>query len=417
MRCAVLFSVLLSFLSCHELAPNAQRGVKIDTTVTEPIDWTQSAAVFIGIETFVAEGAPPDVRYAADDATDLAWLFAKELPSLLPSDRIDLLLSGRPHKRVSLEHLLVLQREGSVVGTGIGADAIYAHIRESATNVGPDGVFILTIATHGYTTDGGHVLLTPDATTSNLKSVVLNRMLDAIPPGHGRRVLLFVDACRKPYAPAPARQFEDLQFPGDYAIFAASEPGGYARANDAIQNGNFTSAVLAGLAGGAAPDIDGYITPSTLGTFVSGHVRSSSGGEQRPEARFGGLENLPLFRARPVGRVASILAPLPDAAVKPSDMVDVGVNVPGLYVTVFVCSATTSRCWKQNAQPIAAAANETTHVGVQYGDTDVFRLHVALTADDGFLRGETAFRSIPISRRANRIVYWLNSVTVNREEK
>jgi hypothetical protein len=392
--------------------------VKTDTTVTESIDWTQSAGVFIGIETFVSEaGAPPDVRYAADDATDLAWLFAKELPSLLPSDRIDLRLSGRPHKRTSLEHLLILQREGSVTGTGISPDSIYAHIRESAMKVGPDGVLILSIATHGYTIDGAHVLLTPDATTSDPKGVVLSRMLDAIPPGHGRRVLLFADACRKPYAPAPARQFEDLRFPGDYAIFAASEPGGYARANDAVQNGNFTSAVLAGLAGGAAPDSDGYITPSTLGTFVSRHVRESSGGDQRPEARFGGLENLPLFRARPVGRVATILAPRPDAAVSPSDMVDVGVYVPGLYVTVFVCSATTSRCWKQNPRPIAAAANETTRAGVQYGDTDIFRVHVALTADDAFLRGETVFGSIPISRRANRIVYWLDSVTVKREEK
>jgi len=134
MRCVLLLSLLFSFLTCHGLAPDPKRGVKIDMTVTESIDWTQSAGIFIGIESFIAEaGAPQDVRYAADDATDLAWLFAKELPSLLPPDRTLLLLSGRPHKRGSQEHLLVLQREGPVAERRV-RHRLFPAVRSSSSN-------------------------------------------------------------------------------------------------------------------------------------------------------------------------------------------------------------------------------------------------------------------------------------------
>lgn len=418
MRSIVLLPLLIAF-TCAQ-APKEDRGAAHEpygAIVTEPIDWKQSAGVFIGIETFPVAGAPPDVRFAADDATDLAWAFAHELPSLLAPDRTLLLLSGNPHKRISREHLLVLQHEGSVIAGGMDADAIYAHVREVAAKVGTDGVLILAIATHGYTSAGAHVLLTPDATIAQPKGVVLSRLLGAIPPKHGRRVLLFVDACRKPFGPAPARMFEELEFPGDYAIFAASAPGGYAHAHEAVQNGYFSRAVADGLAGRAKPDVEGYITPGMLDVYVSTQVRASSNGRQRPEARFGGLANLPLFRARDAGVAGTIVAPAADSRVKPQGMVAIRATLPGLHATVLVCSATTGRCWKQNAMPVAAAPTEVTRIGVQFGETDVFRVHVALTADESFLRGETRFSSVPHGRRAGRVVYWLKPITVERKEE
>jgi hypothetical protein len=385
--------------------------------VTESIDWSESAGIFIGVETFrSATDAPSQVRYAADDAADLAWLFTQELPSLLRPDRTLLLLSGRPNKERSRAHLLTLQREGVAVVDDFDAGSIEAHIREHAAKVGNNGVLILSIATHGVTVDGAHVLLMPEATKSDPKGVVLDRMLQAIPPGRGNRVLLFADACRRPFSPAPARLFEELQFPGRYAIFAASGPGGYARADEATGNGFFTAAVLDAFRGRAGADAEGFVTPNAVAVHVSDDVRKRTRDRQRPEARFGGLEDLQLLRRIEPRRIATLVEPEPNARVAPDGYVGVAVHAPDLYATIFVCPASTGRCWKQNARPVRAPAGAVTRIGVQYGDPDRFRVHVALTADAAFLNGEVEFADVPSDRRASSIVYWLDPVTVTCEE-
>jgi len=394
-------------------AERRQALLPVRTTVREAIDWSQSVAIVIGVETFVSAAVPPDVQYAADDATDFSWTLAKELPSLLPADRLLLLLSGRPDKRASQAHLLMLQHEGSVIVEEFDAERVYALISEYGEKVGQDGVLILFIATHGMTDRGAHILLMPQSDAKSPTGVELNGMLQAIPSGHGHRVLLFIDACRAPY-PTPSRLFEDLRFPGEYAIFSASGPGGFARPDEELRNGYFTRAVLDGLRCRAAA-ANGFITPAALGAFASRRVPEASHGLQNPESRFGGLADLPLFGCIPPDKIARIVHPLPDSRVAPSDSIDVEVFVPSLYVTALVCAASTGECWKQNPEPVPATAGAITRIHAGYGDEDAFRIYAALSADGTFLRGEEHFPAVPLEHRAENIVYWLGPNDVSLE--
>ena len=409
----LLLMLVAAQLACGEV-PASQRGAGVQPPLREPVDWSQSVGIFIGVQNFVGGAdAPAEVRYACDDAVDFSWALVRDLPSALPAQRTLLLLSGRPDKEISQEHLLELQRQGAVVVAAAGADAIYDRIHRFAANVGRNGVLILFIATHGFTAGDAHVLLTSDATKLKPRGVSLERMLRAIPRGHGSRVLMFVDACRAPYAPMPPGLFENLQFPGDYAIFVAAGPGGYALPDEQARNGFFTRAAIDGLSCASAADLDGFMTPGALGVYISDEVKKRSATLQRPEARFGGLADLQLFRCAGRAHAGAILSPAPNATVESSGTVNVRADAGGLYVTVLLCAVSSGRCWKQNRQPIPATLGEATPVGVEYGDTGLFRIHVALTPNAGFLHGEQRFAAVPLNRRSDGVVHWLDPITVN----
>jgi hypothetical protein len=436
----ILLGSLFVALAVHATAQAADgtRSASVITTdpapmalIKEPIDWEQSAGIFIGIERFrSAVDRPVDVRYAAEDATGLAYLFTTDLKRRLPLDRTLIVLAGEPRKASSQARLAELQRKANVILDGektpVDADMLYALVSQYAKKVGPNGILILFTATHGFTNREEHVLMTPDSSTSLPRGVTLVRLLEAIPPGHANRLLMFVDACREhlekgvrgtPATAMPPGLLENLRFPGGYAILVASEPKGYAYWDDSLQNGFFTAAVMDGLRCHAPAGSDGYITPSTLEAFVSKDVRARSGGRQRPEGRFGGLADLPLVPCGDERRVASILMPLPNAAVNPNGVVDVRIFEPGLYMTALVCAVSNNRCFNQTLDPLLTPANEVTRVAVQYGEQGAFRVYVALTCDSKFLRRQKSFETVPFDTRADRIVYWLGPVPVSLEDQ
>src|SRR6185436_5531043 len=197
-----------------------------------PIDWDESAGVFIGIEKFHAADAPIDVDYAADDAADLAYLFTNEL-RLLPPAHTVVMLAGRPRKEHSRRHLEELTRQARVVLDEVDEKHVYDAIDQQVRNVGAHGALVLSIATHGYTTGGRHVLLTADSGSAAPKGVVLGNILRKQRRG---RLLFFVDACRERLTQLPAPDsptamteafFEELRG-GGYAVFSAAAPVGFA---------------------------------------------------------------------------------------------------------------------------------------------------------------------------------------------
>ena len=113
-RCVVPLLLLLAAAACKYQRGVTTLGSRDSEISLGPIDWEQSAGVFIGIERFHAADAPLDVPYAADDATDLAYLFTTEL-RLLPPAHTVVMLSGRPAKERSRQHLEELTRESRVV--------------------------------------------------------------------------------------------------------------------------------------------------------------------------------------------------------------------------------------------------------------------------------------------------------------
>jgi hypothetical protein len=391
------------------------------------IEWSRSAGVFIGIEQFHERpGAPLPVKYASDDATDLAYLFTREL---LPSSKTALILAGRPHKTTSQAHLTALVSEAKVIvddrDSPVDAAAIYAEIREEAEHVEAGGVLIISIATHGYTTpDGRHILLMPDTTMHELQGVELAKLLACIPAERASRVILFVDACRAeidpdepqpdPRGALPTKFFEELKLPGNYVAFIAARAGEFAQGDERAQNGFFTEAVLEALnCNGNAAGPDGYLTPSALDEYVTRRVRVLTHDAQRPDSRFGGLGNQPLIACRPAKPVAEILSPKDGQSVLLGDSVRLRTFLPDLSATVLACGSS-GDCWNANPGLSAALVPVSGHatIPVQYGTADEYQVWVALSADRNFLRNESDFSNVPIDRIANRIVYWIGPVKV-----
>jgi hypothetical protein len=153
-----LIPPLLVVTYCSDKANDAEpsverRGIGAATTAplmrtTRPIDWDQSAGIFIGIQKFT-EGSDLAVAYAADDAVDLTFLFTHEL-HLLRLERTCLLLSGVPSKKDSLAHLALL-RDHLLVDERPDAEAILHAVDRASQRIGPDGILIISFATHGLT--------------------------------------------------------------------------------------------------------------------------------------------------------------------------------------------------------------------------------------------------------------------------
>lgn len=392
------------------------------THATPAIDWQQSAGIFIGIERFhPGADRPVAVDYAADDATDLAYFFAKERKeqTLLSASRTVLLLSGRPRKPQSRQRLEELERDANVIHAGqnvcINASMIYGNLDRLAGQVGRNGILIVSIATHGYTVGGQQLLLTCDSPLSQPKGVILGRMLQALSKKSGRRVLLLVDACRTPHSGA-AFAFEDLDLPAGYAVLSASSPRRAARSDDAVKNGFFTCALVEGLRCGASAGSDGKISPRELDAYVGPRVGQLSRGWQQPEGRFAGsLGDLELVTCS-TGDVATMSEPRPGSYVEISGRVKFDVLLPDLYATVLVCAAGNGTCYNQNPgfTPLPMHLGMPASIKVWYGGLDRFHVWVALTPDSAFLRDEREFASYPLELRAERTVYWLGPVDVTR---
>lgn len=402
--------------------------VKTPPIPVEPIDWQESAAVFIGVEKFAA-GEDWNVPFAADDATDLAYLFTLELKRL-PADRAVLLLAGTPAKESSREHLRDLVKAGATivlegdpgssrelgltphpVGTVVNQANVLARIEEQARRVGKYGILILSFATHGYSRDGRELLLTAEFTESRPAGVAVDELLQATQPEKPlSRLLLLLDACRVPGGPEIAAmppEFRRNQA-GYYAFFAAP-PGGVARSD--AENGIFTGAVLDTLRCPPDSDSERLLNLGALANLVSDEVMRRSKKQQKVDFQGGGIGDLELVRCRSQQSIGGILAPQEgDLVVRSPGIVEIELSErvpqPGLFVTVLACAESNGLCYHQNPDaPTLAPPGKTTRISVQYGREDRFKIYVILSADRHFLQGEETFPSFPFDRRADSTLY------------
>lgn len=422
--------------------PSRSPGVEEDEeTLPAPardIDWTRSAALFIGVQTF-HDGSDLEVRYAADDAVDLAWLFVHEL-ALLEPERTALLLAGVPAKETSRKHLAQLKGEVTLVQDGrrvlmreecINAETIAAAVRAQAARVGSGGILIVSFAGHGLSRAGEHRLLTADASSSAPHGALLTRILEAIKAGRPERILLLIDACRNEprggvqwaslaeWRPQlPETFFQDIELRLTYAFLASTGPGRYAYSDDEIGNGYFTRAVIEGLRGNASSQPDGFVTVSNLAAYVSTRVGVFSKGFQVPESRISGLERLRIVKAAEQPAACEMLAPRPRTVHEPNDIAKIRIRQPELFATVLVCPSAYGTCFNQNpgAQPMATRAGELFELPIHYGGSGGrYLVRAALTTDKQYLRGE--FEPVLASLEPNGVVHWCDPVEITFNPK
>jgi hypothetical protein len=238
---------------------------------------SQSAALFVGVRRFTHHDVA-EVRYAADDAVDLAHRFALDpRVSLVPPDRVVLALSGSPVKPESRRRLAELQQHGARVA-GADRDEILQLLEQQASLAGRGGILIVSLATHGYLREGQPHILTPESQVNDPETTLSTaRLLDVVARSDARRSLVFVDACRERIDGTRAVQanvasieplFRRLGNSSGRAVFAAT---GLAYDDGKAHNGVFTKAILDGLDCHATP-IGGMITTEKLSEYVQRSV-------------------------------------------------------------------------------------------------------------------------------------------------
>lgn len=264
------------------------RGVRPVNAAAPPrasaarFDPAQSAALFVGVRQF-ADPALAPVRYAVDDAIDLAYAFSMERKTnLVVPQRVVLALSGEPHKDESRQRKDALVAAGARVVEATRENVV-VQLHAQAREVGGDGAFVIAFATHGFTDAGVPYVLALESRLGQPESALSTaRVLDIAASSPARASLVFVDACRERLVAArgsstPAQSaappLDAMRAAEGQVVFYAAAAGRYAYDDDRLRNGVFTAAVLEGLRCKAADGPRGVVTVESLSKYVEKRVR------------------------------------------------------------------------------------------------------------------------------------------------
>lgn len=280
----------LQLLAVALLTANLGRGVRVaeptPAVMPSAFDARQSAALFVGVREFPHDPALGEVRYAADDAINMAWLFSMDpRVRLVTPERVVLALAGEPQKEESERQRRQLVAAGARIEHADRA-TIESLLQRQADSVGSGGVFIVSFATHGFSSDGASYVLGTSSVYDRLEtSIPTGRILDVA--ARAPRSLLFFDACRERKgsraAPLPPPFVEALTETGGQVVFTPS--GEYTWENPAARNGAFTAAIVAGLQCKAKRDHRGFVTVDTLGDYAEKRLRDWVRQNRDPYAR------------------------------------------------------------------------------------------------------------------------------------
>jgi len=266
--------------------PGMTRGVRLLQHVEPPqpysFDPQQSAALFVGVRKFTRDDDILEVPYAADDAVDLAYMFALDRRiALVSPSRVVIALSGRPQKEESKRRLEALEQAGARIEKASPSDILVLLQRQAAL-ASRNGLLIVSIATHGFVHRDGVPYILGSTSLFQYPETALPtpKLFDIAAASGARRSLFFIDACRERVgegaragvsAGTAAPLVSRMGHVHGQVVFYAAAAGGYAYDDDG--NGVFTKAVIEGLSCKAA-FTRGAVTVDTLRTFVERYVRT-----------------------------------------------------------------------------------------------------------------------------------------------
>jgi hypothetical protein len=262
----------------------------------QEIDPRASTALFVGVRQFTEDDNLTEVKYAVDDAVDLAFeVSMNRQPSLVAPERVVLAISGEPQKPQSQERLKALLAAGAVRSRADVPD-ILKLLKSQSRAAERGGIFIVSFATHGMSDDGMQHLLAANSLLEYRETDVTEaRVLDIVSTSGVERSLILIDACRERIRrdqrngiadPKSVAAFLDAMSGVDgQVVLSAASPGDYAYDDDDRGNGVFTAAVIDGLQCEAAKDGRGFVTVGTLGDYVEGRVLTWIRAHKDHEAR------------------------------------------------------------------------------------------------------------------------------------
>ncbi len=243
-------------------------------------DPAQSVGLFVGIRHF-DDKRLEDVPYAVDDAVDLAHLLVLDLELIAPGRAI-LALEGEPWKSETRQRLQALLAAG-VSRQAAGYTAIHRQLEEQRALAGPKGLFVVFMATHGFSSGGNDVLVASDSRRRRIArtSIDVDLVFEEVAEAASPRGIVLLDACRenlsldftRGVSTKMSQSFADaIAQASGLVVLSGSTSGGFAYDDSERQNGVFTSAILEGLRGGADSDDRSLITVGTLAEYVNREV-------------------------------------------------------------------------------------------------------------------------------------------------
>jgi len=315
----------------------------------ETFDPKQSAGLFVGVRHFPHDSTLADVRYAVDDAVDLAFVLAMDgRVRLIDPARIILALSGKPQKPESQQNLDRLVAAGARVRSAEQHDILTA-LGEQAAAAGRNGMLVIAFASHGVSYDGTQHLLTATSMLQHRETTLSeNKIRDITSRSRAARSLILIDACRErlsedrrnsgPDRRSRAALIQALTSAHGQVVLSAAAAGQYAYDDDTRRNGVFTAAVIDGLRCQASTDERGLVTADTLSAFVEERVltwirlhRDMDIVRATQLTSEGAAKNMPLSTCR---RIASIVQPAGCTISVASSPIGAAVNADGKDIGV-----------------------------------------------------------------------------------
>lgn len=291
----MLFSTLVTASSAIASQNRGQSVLQPPEKAFEKSDFDPAASrgLFVGISDFSVEGiaeAPSEsfspIPYAVDDAIDLAYLFSLHLKLIEPQG-VTLCLSGEPKKERTRAYLEQLKKAGSALKPP-QRNSIFTALSQLSQETRPEGVLVVSFATHGFSIRGSDYLVTSDSTVSSVAVTGLEvaHIIDEVSEANARRRVVFLDACREKLRLESGRRAggvdpdsamgqafsRAISDASGMVVMAAARLGGYAYDDDERKNGVFTASILEGLSGQASADGRGFLTPANLGGYVNSRV-------------------------------------------------------------------------------------------------------------------------------------------------
>lgn len=268
---AILSAIVASILCSRSVTPWRMRP----SAESLGYDPNRSRALIVGVRHFEDE---VEVRFAVDDAVDLAWTLAFDTRVNLVAPRdIVLALEGEPRKPESKDRLRRLVHDGAVVQPA-DAESIGTLARQQSDAAGRNGLLIVSFATHGFMHEGLSYLLGSNSSFRDVQTAVATNEIIDIAAQSKARSLILIDACRdfvesSTRGATPSTKSTTAPHKkharGQVILYAAAWGE---EAFDHDGNGIFTKAVLDGLdCKASAPN--GFVTARTLHSYVDQRVR------------------------------------------------------------------------------------------------------------------------------------------------
>lgn len=366
----LLLSAVLLLSPVLPIAAQGERGARRTEEPQDGLvkyDPAQSAALFVGVRRFTHDRTLTEVRYAVDDAIDLAYTISIEQSKLVNPLRVTLALSGEPEKPQSHARLRRLIEEGATVIPATQSD-ILAALENQAHTAGPAGLLLLSFATHGFARGGVPHLL---AASSILKfpstAISASEVADIASRSDATRSLILIDACRERLTTdaragsgdrlAAAPLIDAMSRVAGQSVIYAAAAGRYAYDDDETKNGVFTAAILDGLHCRAASDSSGLVTVETLAKFAEDRVRAWIQKYRDPTVRTAiqwtadeGSRSMPLVHCGPARKMEKSLTATAMASLRPAR-----VTREGEFITVYADDGT--RLWGRGLSGTIAYAD------------------------------------------------------------